>query len=103
MGVRRIREFNLALLGRRCWRLLIDRSSLWFRVLAARYGVEGGRLQGGGRGASMWWRDIFVLHQAGWFSDNVCSSLGNGKHTLFWFDVWIGGVALSVRFSRLYD
>ena len=43
LGVRRIREFNLALLGRWCWRLLVDSSSLWFRVLAARYGVEGGR------------------------------------------------------------
>jgi len=103
LGVRRIREFNLALLGRWCWRLLVNSSSLWFRVLAARYGVEGGRLQGGGRAASMWWRDIFALRQAGWFSDNVCRSLGNGKHTLFWSDVWIGGVSLSVRFSRLYD
>jgi len=59
--------------------------------------------RGGGRGASMWWRDIFAVRQAGWFSDNVCRSLGNGKHTLFWSDVWIGGVSLSVRFSRLYD
>jgi len=52
LGVRRIREFNLALLGRWCWRLLVDRNSLWFRVLASRYGVEGGKIQGGGRTAS---------------------------------------------------
>jgi len=51
----------------------------------------------------MWWCDIFALRQIGWFSDNVCRSLGNGKHTLFWTDVWIGGLSLSVRFSRLYD
>ena len=44
LGVRRIREFNIALLGRWCWWLLVDTSSLWFRVLSSRYGVEGGRL-----------------------------------------------------------
>ena len=47
MGVRRIREFNIALLGKWCWRLLEDRDSLWFRVLEARYGTEGGRLREG--------------------------------------------------------
>jgi len=38
-----------------------------------------------------------------WFSDHVSRSVGNGRNTLFWVDVWIGGVALSVRFSKLYD
>ena len=47
LGVRRIREFNIALLGKWCWRLLEDRDSLWFRVLEARYGTEGGRLREG--------------------------------------------------------
>jgi len=55
LGVRRIREFNVALLGKWCWRLLEDRDSLWFRVLLARYGTDGGRLRGGGRQDSEWW------------------------------------------------
>ena len=46
LGVRRIREFNVALLGKWCWRLLEDNDSMWFRVLSARYGIEGGRLLG---------------------------------------------------------
>jgi len=41
LRVRRIRDFNIALLGKRCWKLLVDRDSLWYRVLSARYGVEG--------------------------------------------------------------
>ena len=43
LGVRSIREFSLALLGKWCWRLLEERESLWFKVLSARYGVDGGR------------------------------------------------------------
>jgi hypothetical protein len=51
LGVRRLREFNLALLGKWCWRMLVDQEGLWFRVLASRYGVEGGRIRGGDREA----------------------------------------------------
>ncbi|GAU24432.1 hypothetical protein TSUD_364160 [Trifolium subterraneum] len=58
LGVSQLREFNLALLGKWCWRMLVDREGLWFRVLAARYGVERGRLKAGGRRGSSWWREI---------------------------------------------
>jgi len=48
LGVRRIREFNMALLGKWCWRLLVEKESLWYRVLSAKYGEEGGTLLEGG-------------------------------------------------------
>lgn len=54
LGVRRLREFNLALLGKWCWRLLVDRGGLWYRVLVARYGEVNGRLEVGGRSISCW-------------------------------------------------
>ncbi|MCI20658.1 receptor-like kinase [Trifolium medium] len=53
-----MREFNAALLGKWCWRTLVDKAGLWFRVLAARYGVEIGCLREGGRSGSSWWREI---------------------------------------------
>jgi len=61
LWVRRIREFNSGLLGKWCWQLLVDLESFWFRVLAARYGVEGGRLKDEGLDRSIWWRDISTL------------------------------------------
>lgn len=42
MGVRRLRKFNIALLGKWCWRLLVDREGLLRKVLVARYVVEDG-------------------------------------------------------------
>jgi hypothetical protein len=30
-----LREFNIVLLGKWCWRMMVDRGGLWFRVLAA--------------------------------------------------------------------
>jgi len=47
LGVRRLREFNDALLGKWCWCLLEERGSLWYKVLVARYGEEDGRLGAG--------------------------------------------------------
>jgi hypothetical protein len=47
LGVRQLKEFNIALLGKWCWRLLVDRGGLWYRVLVARYGEEAGRLGAG--------------------------------------------------------
>jgi hypothetical protein len=42
LGVRRIREFNLALLGKWCWWQVSESHGLWFRLLAARSGLVGG-------------------------------------------------------------
>jgi hypothetical protein len=103
LGVRRIRDFNTALLGKWCWRLLVDRDNLWFRVLSARYGVEDGRVKEGGREASVWWRDISSLRSEEWFHGNVSQVVGDGKNTLFWSDVWVGGMSFRDRFTRLYD
>ncbi|GAU27449.1 hypothetical protein TSUD_161350 [Trifolium subterraneum] len=108
LGVRQLREFNLALLGKWCWRMLVDREGLWFRVLAARYGVEGGRLRDGGRRGSSWWREIARIREGGegegrWFGEHVSRRVGDGSDTLFWIDHWVDGVPLCERFGRLYD
>ena len=54
MGVKQLKEFNQGLLGKWCWRLIVDRESMWYRVLVARYDEEYGRLEDGGRSGSNW-------------------------------------------------
>jgi len=76
---------------------------MWFRVLAARYGVEEGRLLEGGREASMWWRDIAAMRMEEWFENHVSRLIGNGEKTAFWTDVWCGDEEFRVRFNRLYE
>ncbi|CAJ2632912.1 unnamed protein product [Trifolium pratense] len=108
LGVRQLREFNLALLGKWCWRMLVDREGLWFRVLAARYGVEGGRLRDGGRRGSSWWREIARIREGvdesggRWFGEHVVRRVGDGSDTLFWTDPWLDEIPSCERFGRLY-
>ena len=61
LGVRRLREFNVALSGKWCWRMLVDKEGLWYPVLQAKYGEEGRRLKEGGRESSVWWRMISAI------------------------------------------
>ncbi|MCI76601.1 receptor-like kinase [Trifolium medium] len=42
-----MKEFNTALLGKWCWRMLVDKTGLLYRVLVARYGEEAGCQWGG--------------------------------------------------------
>ncbi|GAU48351.1 hypothetical protein TSUD_267760 [Trifolium subterraneum] len=108
LGVRQVREFNLALLGKWCWRMLVDRDELWFRVLVARYGVERGRLPDEGRRGSTWWREIARIREGSelggsWFGDHVSKRVEDGLDTFFWTDPWVEGIPLCERFGRMFD
>jgi len=45
LHVMRLREFNLLLLDKWCWRMLVDKDGLWYSVLKAHYREEGGSLK----------------------------------------------------------
>jgi len=61
LGERRLKECNIALLAKWCWRCLVDRDGLWFKVLSSRYGEERGRIREGARLGSAWWREIVKI------------------------------------------
>ena len=52
LGVRQMREFNIALLEKWCLRMLVDIRGSWFKVLVACYCEDVGRLEDGGRSGS---------------------------------------------------
>ncbi|GAU16278.1 hypothetical protein TSUD_299100 [Trifolium subterraneum] len=109
LGVRQLRKFNLALLGKWCWRMLVDREGLWYRVLVARYGVERGRLRAGGRRGSSWWREIVRIRDSeggirgAWVGKNVSKKVGDRSDTLFWTDPWTDEIPLCERMGAGWE
>ncbi|PNX87910.1 cysteine-rich receptor-like protein kinase, partial [Trifolium pratense] len=70
------------------------------RMLATRYGVEGGNLKVGGRNRSAWWREIARIRDGlsdldgSWFAECISKEAGDGADTFFWIDSWLGGTFL---------
>jgi len=89
--------------------MLNEQEGLWYRVLKARYGEEGGRWKEGGVDCSVWWRMVSVIRsgvgtgEGRWFEENVRKVVGSGGNTLFCTENWVGGRPLRDRFSRLFD
>jgi hypothetical protein len=53
----------------------------------------------------IWWRDDVGgrgRDDAGWFSSNVNSVLGNSLSIQFWQEKWIGGAPLCFVYPQLY-
>jgi hypothetical protein len=97
-GVRRVKEFNLALLGKWCWRLLQETNGLWFRVLASKYEIRDGHVDCGGSTTSNW----NEASEGRCFGENTVRRISDGERTLFCKDSWMDGILLKVHFSRLF-
>ncbi|GKV28743.1 hypothetical protein SLEP1_g37755 [Rubroshorea leprosula] len=111
LGVRELRKFNLALLGKWWGRLAENREGLWKRVIIGKYGERGGHWmdwikEKEGLGSS-WWRDVCCIdkldrERVGWLSEGFRLKLGDGKRVSFWWDNWCGVGHLANKYPRLY-
>ncbi|CAI8594216.1 unnamed protein product [Vicia faba] len=109
LGVRKLREFNEALLRKWCWQMLVERGGLWYRVLTCWFGERRGQLNTWETRGSAWWQSMnrtrqgVRLSDTGWWLNNVERVVGNGENSLFWRNPWLEGGLLIDRFQRLYD
>jgi hypothetical protein len=113
LGVRDLEVVNLSLLSKWRWRLLNREDlALWKEVLVAKYGLHilnnvNLSMEVSPYFESLWWKDICSLEgwvdSTNWLEDVIVRRLGNGMHTRFWKDVWIGDSPLCIRFPWLYS
>ncbi|GKV21933.1 hypothetical protein SLEP1_g31856 [Rubroshorea leprosula] len=111
LGVKDLKKFNLALMGKWWGRLATEEEGLWKRVIKGKYGGGGGHWQtwvrNGIEGGSLWWRDVQRLNNVerdniGWLAEGFRLKMGEGREVSFWWDEWCGGSCLANLFPRLY-
>lgn len=92
MGFRSVRDFNIALLGKQAWRLLVHPNNLVSRIFKARYYPSGSFLTAQiGSNPSYIWRSVFVAQNL--IKQGISCRVGDGQ-SLFIKDVpWLPDVA----------
>ena len=108
LGIKDLRTFNAALLGKWRWDLFHKHEEPWAKLLDSKYG--GWRALEEGKTAnqdSIWWKDLIsILHQqqnsairkeTGWI-------VGGGDKFRFWEDPWLDtAMPLREKYPRLYN
>ncbi|KAG7984487.1 hypothetical protein I3843_04G163600 [Carya illinoinensis] len=103
LGIKDLKVFNKALLGKWLWRYHLESEALWKNVIDVKYGsLRGGwcsKASSGAYGVSLW---KFIRKGWDFFSSNFRLKVGNGKRVLFWHDLWYGDAALKIEFPPLF-
>jgi hypothetical protein len=65
LGIKNLRAFNNALLGKWEWKIKNERLGLWYRALENKYGIRDGVISEGDRGSSVWRYDMCSINVSG--------------------------------------
>ncbi|GKU96042.1 hypothetical protein SLEP1_g9323 [Rubroshorea leprosula] len=111
LGVKDLRLFKLALLGKWWGRLLREEKGLWIKVIFEKYGRVGelrfNWLRENIKFGSIWWRNMCKLSvieegKRGWLDKGMNLRVGEGIDVKFWWDEWCGEESLANKYPRLY-
>ncbi|GKV02337.1 hypothetical protein SLEP1_g14790 [Rubroshorea leprosula] len=111
LGVKDLRKFNIALLGKWWGRIVMADKGVWKKVIAEKYGrvrePSFNWLRENIKCGSSWWRDLSRLNdiddeKKGWLVDGLELKLGEGVDISFWWDEWCGDGCLANKYPRLY-
>ncbi|VFQ96914.1 unnamed protein product [Cuscuta campestris] len=88
LGFRRIRDFNIAMIGKQGWRLLVNPDSIVARVFKARYYPKGDFLNAElGSSPSFVWRSILGARHL--IINGIGQRIGDGRDSLVWDYPWV--------------
>ena len=103
LGIRNLRVFNKALLGKWLWRFGNEREALWRQVIVAKYdSLQGGWSSGevvGPNGVSLWKN---IRKEWTTVSSFLSFEIGDGSMVSFWTDKWCGTTSFKEAYPDLF-
>lgn len=92
LGLKELKKFNLALLAKQGWRLLVEANPLVSAIMKARYYPKSSVLMAElGNNPSYVWRGIYKA--LGLVKDGARRKIGNGDSTTVWQIPWLPDVS----------
>ena len=103
LGIRDLRLFNEALLGKWQWRFMNEKGNLWRKVLTIKYGNDGfgwfPSIAKGSYGYSLW---RYISKGWGRFFPHCSFEVGDDSSIFFRHDRWCGEIPLKDLLPSLY-
>lgn len=104
LGIKTLKVFNKALMGKWLWRFLTEKEALWRMVVMGKYGA----------GEHVWFPNdiissfgvsVWKKFRKGWdsFERNIAFEIGNGSSIRFWKDRWCDVGELRRAFPMLFN
>ena len=100
MGFKDLEKFNEAMLAKQVWRLLVDKSSLFYRVFSAKYFPSGSVFDAKVASGSFAWKSIVKASKL--VQSGLLWRVGNGSKINIYNDRWLpGGASACVVSPRI--
>jgi len=90
MGFKDLAKFNKTMLAKQVWRLLIDKTSLFYKVFSTKYFPSGSVFDANSSKGSYAWRSILKARPV--VQEGMLWRIGNGSRVCVFHDKWILGV-----------
>ena len=88
LGFRKFWNFNLAMLSKFAWWILVGKESQCVKLLTAKYKVRRNQLSSSPRSNASWcWRSLEKVKAI--LLKGACWSIGDGRSVLVWEDPWV--------------
>ncbi|XP_056692071.1 uncharacterized protein [Spinacia oleracea] len=89
LGIRRLKEWNLAFMAKLGWTILTNSDKLWVKILKEKYLKHSNFLNCFANNShSPLWRDI--LKGRSILEQGIMIGIGNGNSTFLWYHHWVG-------------
>nr|KAJ0197364.1 hypothetical protein LSAT_V11C700352090 [Lactuca sativa] len=108
LGMGSLRALNLSLITKWIWRLKVDNSGLWSKVIKGIHNLHGKPAQLICKKTlpGVWSRVAGVQDELKKFGididEVIIKKIGSGDETMFWLDKWFGGSTLKDSFPEAY-
>lgn len=102
LGLRSLKQVNIALLGKWLWRLGKENQRLWYKVVEAKYGISRGGCDvlGPQYQFSGMWKEIVSVEDR--FKPHIRYRVVSGVRISFWYGIWIRDCSFAEQFPDLF-